>query len=154
MTTSEPPAVLDDETKDEMVLRHKKELKSLDGERRAALKKTKSTAGKGKKGKEILTRYVIIYKTSLNLNLILLVVFCCTVAASCAQLLLLVPTFVSYQCIKPSQVESSQVKSSKQNKQNDDSRYRWGREEKLNEYMLWYGCPPAPAPLLCCQWNY
>ena len=34
--------------------RHKKELKVLDGEKRSILKKTKATAGKGKKGKEAL----------------------------------------------------------------------------------------------------
>lgn len=39
---------------DEILSRHKKELKSFDGEKRAALKKVKGSAGKGKKGKEAL----------------------------------------------------------------------------------------------------
>ena len=34
--------------------RHKKELKAFDTEKRAAIKKVKGTAGKGKKGKELL----------------------------------------------------------------------------------------------------
>ena len=33
---------------------HRKEIKALDGEKRATLKKTKGTAGKGKKAKEKL----------------------------------------------------------------------------------------------------
>ena len=37
-----------------MEARHKKELKALDTEKRAALKKIKGTAGKGKKAKELL----------------------------------------------------------------------------------------------------
>ena len=39
---------------DEVQARHRKELKALDGEKRATLKKTKATAGKGKKAKEKL----------------------------------------------------------------------------------------------------
>eukprot|EP00555_Chaetoceros_dichaeta_P005070 CAMPEP_0198262672 /NCGR_PEP_ID=MMETSP1447-20131203/11146_1 /TAXON_ID=420782 /ORGANISM="Chaetoceros dichaeta, Strain CCMP1751" /LENGTH=305 /DNA_ID=CAMNT_0043950993 /DNA_START=131 /DNA_END=1048 /DNA_ORIENTATION=- len=41
---------------DELKAKHKKELKSLDGEKRTALKKIKGTAGKGKKGKEALAK--------------------------------------------------------------------------------------------------
>lgn len=37
---------------------HRKEVKALDGEKRATLKKTKATAGKGKKGKEKLSEWV------------------------------------------------------------------------------------------------
>lgn len=45
------------ETKDEIIARQKKQLKSLDGEKRASMKKAKSTAGKGKKkAKEVLAR--------------------------------------------------------------------------------------------------
>jgi len=43
-----------DETRDEIISRHKKELKVFDGEKRSALKKVKGSAGKGKKGKEAL----------------------------------------------------------------------------------------------------
>uniref|UniRef100_A0A7S4UZK3 OTU domain-containing protein n=1 Tax=Ditylum brightwellii TaxID=49249 RepID=A0A7S4UZK3_9STRA len=43
---------MENETKDDMLARHKRELKSLDGEKRSSLKKVKGTAGKGKKGKE------------------------------------------------------------------------------------------------------
>jgi hypothetical protein len=39
---------------EETQTRHRKELKALDGEKRADLKKTKATAGKGKKAKEKL----------------------------------------------------------------------------------------------------
>lgn len=39
---------------EEIQARHRKELKALDGEKRASLKKTKATAGKGKKAKEML----------------------------------------------------------------------------------------------------
>jgi hypothetical protein len=39
---------------DEIQTRHKKELKALDGEKRAAIKKAKAL--KGKKGKEALAR--------------------------------------------------------------------------------------------------
>ncbi|GKY94454.1 hypothetical protein MPSEU_000411300 [Mayamaea pseudoterrestris] len=39
---------------DEVKTRHNKELKALEGEKRAELKKAKGTAGKGQKGKEIL----------------------------------------------------------------------------------------------------
>lgn len=39
---------------DDLKARHKKELKALDGEKRNQLKKTKATAGKGKKGKDAL----------------------------------------------------------------------------------------------------
>lgn len=39
--------------------KHKKELKALDGEKRAALKKAKTL--KGKKGKEATERYVRTY---------------------------------------------------------------------------------------------
>lgn len=39
----------------EIKTRHNKELKALEGEKRAALKKAKSTAGKGPKAKELLT---------------------------------------------------------------------------------------------------
>ena len=41
-------------TMDELRARHKKELKALEGEKRNHLKKTKATAGKGRKGKEAL----------------------------------------------------------------------------------------------------
>ena len=41
-------------TMDDLKAKHKKELKALDGEKRNQLKKTKATAGKGKKGKEAL----------------------------------------------------------------------------------------------------
>lgn len=39
---------------EEIKSRHQKELKAFDGEKRAALKKVKNTAGKGKKGKEMM----------------------------------------------------------------------------------------------------
>jgi hypothetical protein len=39
----------------ELEVRHKKELKALDTDKRAALKKIKGTAGKGKKAKDLLT---------------------------------------------------------------------------------------------------
>ena len=39
---------------EEMQARHKKEVKTLDGEKRSQVKKTKQTAGKGKKAKEKL----------------------------------------------------------------------------------------------------
>jgi len=39
---------------EEAETRHRKELKALDGEKRAALRKAKGTGGKGKKGKESL----------------------------------------------------------------------------------------------------
>jgi hypothetical protein len=42
-------------TLEEVQIRHRKEIKALDGEKRAQLKKVKATAGKGKKGKEVLT---------------------------------------------------------------------------------------------------
>lgn len=38
----------------EIEARHKKELKAFDTEKRTALKKIKGTAGKGKKGKELI----------------------------------------------------------------------------------------------------
>lgn len=41
---------------EETTTRHKKELKALEGEKRAAIKKAKGL--KGKKGKEALARYV------------------------------------------------------------------------------------------------
>jgi hypothetical protein len=44
------------ESREDVESRHRKELKQLDGEKRAALKKAKGT--KGKKAKEELTRYV------------------------------------------------------------------------------------------------
>ena len=44
--------------------RHKKELKALDGEKRAQIKKTKQTAGKGKKAKDKLAEYVLYYYCS------------------------------------------------------------------------------------------
>jgi len=40
---------------EETQARHRKELKALDGEKRASLKKAKTTAGKGKKAKDKLT---------------------------------------------------------------------------------------------------
>ena len=43
------------ETREEMEARHKKELKVLDGAKRAVLKKTKSTSGKSKKAKDALS---------------------------------------------------------------------------------------------------
>jgi hypothetical protein len=45
-----------DESMDEIVSRHKKEVKQLEGEKRAALKKAKSL--KGKKAKEETASYV------------------------------------------------------------------------------------------------
>ena len=39
---------------EEIQARHRKEIKALDGEKRATLKKTKATAGKGKKAKDML----------------------------------------------------------------------------------------------------
>jgi len=47
------------EQKEELEARYRKAVKALEGERRAALKKTKGTAGKGKKAKEALERYVL-----------------------------------------------------------------------------------------------
>ena len=43
-------------SREEVESRHKKELKALEGEKRAALKKAKAL--KGKKGKEAIERYV------------------------------------------------------------------------------------------------
>jgi hypothetical protein len=49
------------ETVDKVTARHRKEIKALDGALRAELKKAKqTTAGKGKKAKEILQAYVNI----------------------------------------------------------------------------------------------
>lgn len=45
---------------DEIEARHKKELKALETEKRAAIKKVKGTAGKGKKAKELLAEYVTL----------------------------------------------------------------------------------------------
>ena len=39
---------------DEVKSRHNKEIKTLEGEKRAELKKAKGTAGKGQKAKEVL----------------------------------------------------------------------------------------------------
>mgnify|MGYP000076606127 CR=1 FL=1 len=44
------------ESEDEIKARHRKELKTLEGEKRAAIKKTKSTAGK--KAKALVSEYV------------------------------------------------------------------------------------------------
>ena len=41
-------------TMDDLKAKHKKDLKALDGDKRNQLKKTKATAGKGKKGKDAL----------------------------------------------------------------------------------------------------
>jgi hypothetical protein len=41
---------------DEIRSRHTKELKALEGEKRAELKKAKGTSGKGQKAKEILAK--------------------------------------------------------------------------------------------------
>lgn len=46
-------------TLEEVQVRHKKEIKAFDLEKRAQLKKAKATAGKGKKGKEVLTEWGI-----------------------------------------------------------------------------------------------
>jgi hypothetical protein len=54
-SSTDAPGVME-ETREELEVRHRKELKALDGEKRAALKKTKATAGKGKKGKDLLQR--------------------------------------------------------------------------------------------------
>jgi hypothetical protein len=43
-------------TMEELNAKHNKDLKALDGEKRAAIKKVKGTAGKGKKLKDLLTR--------------------------------------------------------------------------------------------------
>jgi hypothetical protein len=43
-----------DTTVEEVTARHRKEIKALDGALRAELKKCKTTAGKGKKAKEVL----------------------------------------------------------------------------------------------------
>jgi hypothetical protein len=43
---------------EELLSQHRKEIKSLDGEKRAAIKKAKST--KGKKAKDEITRYVTV----------------------------------------------------------------------------------------------
>jgi len=40
---------------EEIAARHKKELKALDTEKRAALKKVKGTAGKSKKAKDLIS---------------------------------------------------------------------------------------------------
>lgn len=45
---------------------HRKELKALEGEKRATLKKTKATAGKGKKGKEKLAEVEAQFATKLK----------------------------------------------------------------------------------------
>ena len=47
------------ESLEEMESRHRKEVKALDGEKRAALKKAKAL--KGKKGKDAQARYIQIY---------------------------------------------------------------------------------------------
>lgn len=44
------------ESREETEARHRKELKALDGEKRAAVKKAKATGGKGKKAKDLLQR--------------------------------------------------------------------------------------------------
>ena len=49
-----------------MEARHKKELKALDTERRAAIKKIKGTAGKGKKAKELIAAAETEYDTKLK----------------------------------------------------------------------------------------
>jgi len=41
-------------TREALESAHRKELKALEGEKRAAIKKAKGTAGKGKKGKQIV----------------------------------------------------------------------------------------------------
>jgi len=46
-------------SREEIESRHKKELKALDGEKRAALKKAKAL--KGKKGKDAIERYVEVW---------------------------------------------------------------------------------------------
>jgi OTU domain-containing protein 6 len=51
---------------EEVTARHKKELKALDGEKRAALKKAKTTAGKGKKAKDVLAALEAEYETKLK----------------------------------------------------------------------------------------
>ena len=45
---------------EEIAARHRKEQKALDGEKRAAIKKTKSVCAKGKKAKEEIAAYVIL----------------------------------------------------------------------------------------------
>jgi hypothetical protein len=42
----------------EVTARHRKEIKAADGANRAELKKAKTTAGKGKKAKEVMQAYV------------------------------------------------------------------------------------------------
>uniref|UniRef100_A0A7S1BDC2 OTU domain-containing protein n=1 Tax=Corethron hystrix TaxID=216773 RepID=A0A7S1BDC2_9STRA len=46
----------EDETSSDMASRHKKELRGLEMQHRSSLKKISKTAGKGKKGKELLVR--------------------------------------------------------------------------------------------------
>jgi len=48
------------ETTDDIAARHRKEIKALEGEQRAAVKKTKTTAGKAKKAKEAVAAYVVV----------------------------------------------------------------------------------------------
>lgn len=48
------------ETTDDIAARHRIELKALEGEQRAAVKKTKTTAGKAKKAKEAVAAYVVV----------------------------------------------------------------------------------------------
>lgn len=42
-------------SKEDILKNHKKALKDLEQQKRIALKKAKNTAGKGKKGKEVLS---------------------------------------------------------------------------------------------------
>lgn len=51
---------------EEIEARHRKEIKALDGEKRATLKKTKATTGKGKKGKEKLAEVEAEFATKLK----------------------------------------------------------------------------------------
>ena len=44
---------------EELLSQHRKEIKALDGEKRAAVKKAKAT--KGKKAKDEIVRYVAVY---------------------------------------------------------------------------------------------
>jgi len=54
-TISPEEIYMSDEIKEETESRHRKELKSLDGQKRAALKKAKQTGGKSKKAKEVMS---------------------------------------------------------------------------------------------------
>ena len=55
---------------EELLSQHRKEIKALDGEKRAAVKKAKAT--KGKKAKDEIVRYVAVYVNDMSVLLYML----------------------------------------------------------------------------------